>query len=198
MLEYGCIIKKQEVICLNKKRAAIVLSTILALFIGVFSFASVSAYTEDDPLITLSYLEQVVLPAFKDEILGLVGLASFDDPDDEYIDASEYPEDEEENNIESADSMADATYSLLELSYGDTVMAESICEFIVRPGSEVVAVSPFPAQGIADITNGIEVLDGDYISINAYCLIPRGSDGRGMRVESENAYIMIRGDYTIG
>ena len=71
-------------------------------------------------------------------------------------------------------------------------------EFIVRPGSNVCAVSPFPSQGIADITNGIEVLDGEKISINAYCLIPRGADGRGMTVVSEKAYIMIRGDYTIG
>ena len=81
---------------------------------------------------------------------------------------------------------------------GQTVMANSICEFIVRPGSKVEAISPFPEQGIADITNGIEVLNGDIISLNAYCLIPRGNDGRGMKVLSEKAYIMIRGEYTIG
>ena len=81
---------------------------------------------------------------------------------------------------------------------GQTILADSICEFIVRPGSRVVAVSPFPGQGIADITNGIEVLGGEQISINAYCLIPRGGDGRGLTVIGERAYIMIRGDYTIG
>ena len=77
-------------------------------------------------------------------------------------------------------------------------MADSICEFIVRPGSRVAVISPFPSQGVADITNGIEVLGGENVSINAYCLIPRGADGRGLTVLSEKAYIMIRGDYTIG
>ena len=36
------------------------------------------------------------------------------------------------------------------------------------------------------------------IAINAYCIIPRGADGRGFKVISDKAFIMIRGDYTIG
>ena len=174
---------------MKKRRIALLLSTVVFVLIAVFSFTAVFAFdTDKDPLITLSYLNEVALPSLKKDILKTVGLLP---PD---------PEDEpamEEPPVEVADSST-AVYTLLELNRGQTVMADSICEFIVRPGSIVTAVSPFPAQGIADITNGIEVLNDEEIAINAYCLIPRGSDGRGISVQSDKAYIMIRGEYTIG
>lgn len=151
---------------MSKKKLTIIISILVGVILSVTVLVSVSAYTDDDPLITLSYLEQVILP----QIQG--------------------------GTLET--SQASNTYTLLELEQGQIVTANSICEFIVRPGSKVSAVSPFPAQGIADITNGIEVLADELISINAYCLIPRGDDGRGIMVLSEKAYVMIRGDYTIG
>ena len=185
---------------MNKKKTAVVLSLIIVSLLSVFTFVSVSAYNGDDPLITLSYIKEILLPDFKEEIMQEVDEMVSDisyDPDSlpVYSETKDEPVDTDSLNN---GSQADATYTLLELEKGQTVMAESICEFIVRPGSNVSAISPFPAQGIADITNGTEVLDGETISINAYCLIPRGSDGRGMTVLSEKAYIMIRGDYTIG
>ena len=106
----------------------------------------------------------------------------------------------QENSMENINDNAAkiGTYELLELTAGQTVLCDSAVEIIVRPGSLVTVVSPFEAQGIADITNGNELLNNIEIPINAYCIIPRGKDGRGFYVHSENAYIMIRGEYTIG
>lgn len=195
----------KDVTSLKKRKTAVVVGIIIALLLSVFALFSVSAYSENDPLITLSYLQDILFPAFKDDIMTQVNTAIEDlsqrgaEYDDKAVPAvSDEAEDAENVDGIDSNSSADATYTLLELTKGQTVMADSICEFIVRPGSNVCAVSPFPSQGIADITNGIEVLDGEKISINAYCLIPRGSDGRGMTVISDKAYIMIRGDYTIG
>ena len=165
-----------------------------------------SASSESDPLISLSYLEKIVLPSFKAEIMNEITGTAVDLTGDALL--GEANENATEvsapvaDNAESADgqestTLPSATYTLIELSQGELIMAESICEFIVRPGSHVACVSPFEAQGIADITNGKEVLDGEEVSINAYCLIPRGGDGRGLKVVGEKAYIMIRGDYTI-
>ena len=157
-----------------------------------------TASSEGDPLISLSYLEKIVLPSFKEEIMNeLTGVAP-DLSDDIITEQADTPAQETvPDSNDSQQPVPTASYTLLELREGEYIMAESICEFIIRPGSHVVCVSPFEAQGIADITNGIEVLDGNEISINAYCLIPRGGDGRGLRVIGEKAYIMIRGDYTI-
>ena len=176
---------------MKKKRTVIILSILTGILVSVFALFSVSAYSENDPLVTLSYIKEILFPSFKEEIISEISDMTTGTSSDNTA---------EEDSAVSTDipGAADATYTLLELDLGQTILADSICEFIVRPGSKVNAVSPFPSQGIADITNGVEVLDGEQISINAYCLIPRGSDGRGMTVLSEKAYIMIRGDYTIG
>lgn len=172
---------------MKKKKLTVIFSVIVGVLLTVFAVFTASAYTDSDPLITLSYLQEIFAPSLKQEIL---------------VEAATVPAG---SNVTQAPSSVDEaaqqganSYTLLELSLGQTVMADSICEFIVRPGSRVAVISPFPSQGVADITNGVEVLGGENVSINAYCLIPRGADGRGLTVLSEKAYIMIRGDYTIG
>lgn len=158
-----------------------------------------SASSESDPLISLSYLEKIVLPSFKQEILSEISGSEIDLSDDiitEQVQETVSPSENEAVNVDEV-IVPTASYTLIELSRGELVIAESICEFIIRPGSHVACVSPFEAQGIADITNGKEVLAGEEFAINAYCLIPRGGDGRGLKVVSDKAYIMIRGDYTI-
>ena len=148
---------------MSKKKLTVIISVIVGVILSVTALVSVSAYSNDDPLITLSYLEQVVLP-----------------------------------QIQGSSSGASSTYKLIELKQGQIVTANSICEFIARPGSYVSVISPHASQGIADITNGKELYHGTEIPMNAYCVIPRGGDGRGFRVTSQKAFIMIRGDYSIG
>ena len=149
---------------MTKKKLTIIFSILLGTLLLVSAIFSASAYSDNDPLITLSYLQEVFAPSLKQEIASGGG-----------------------QSMGSVGSSANATYKLLELNRGQSVMASSICEFIVRPGSKVNVISPFPTQGVADITNGVEVLSGQAVSINAYCLIPRGGDGRGITVVSDKA-----------
>lgn len=172
---------------MNKKKLTVIFSIIVGVLLAVFAVFTASAYTDSDPLITLSYLQEIFAPSLKQEILAEAVTVPAGS------DVTQAP-----SSVDEAVPQGANSYTLLELSLGQTVMADSICEFIVRPGSRVAVISPFPSQGVADITNGIEVLGGENVSINAYCLIPRGADGRGLTVLSEKAYIMIRGDYTIG
>ena len=179
---------------MKKSKLTIALSAVVAVILSCAALISVSGSSKDDALITLGYLENVILPTFKEELLMEITFAN----------AENIEGDDSEEAVEVSGTVSEeyipisASYTLLELDKGQTIMADSICEFIARPGSKVEAISPFPEQGIADITNGREVLNGEIIELNAYCLIPRGSDGRGMKVLSEKAYIMIRGEYTIG
>lgn len=161
---------------MSKKKLTIIISILAGIILSVTALVSVSAYSEDDPLITLSYLEQVILPKFQ---------AAADTAGTE--------------SVTVADTAAGTgTYTLVELSQGQTITADSICEFIARPGSYVTVISPHESQGIADMTNGTELYNGTQVPMNAYCIIPRGGDGRGIVVTSQKAFIMIRGDYTIG
>lgn len=183
---------------MKKKRLAVTLSILVGVLLTVFAVFSASAYTDSDPLITLSYLQEIFAPSLKQEIISSVeNMSTTDTAVEESLPAAT-DNAAEAVPVDTPVRNESKSYTLLELSLGQTVMADSICEFIVRPGSKVAVISPFPSQGVADITNGVEVLSGENVSINAYCLIPRGADGRGITVLSEKAYIMIRGDYTIG
>ncbi len=148
------------------------------LLIGAFSFSLVSYSEGSDPLVTLSYLTEIILPQFKKDVLMEVAKG-----------------DTGNTNAASAES---SSYTLLELKCGQKLYAESVLELIVRPGSEVCVISPFDEQGIANITGSKEYLDGDAVEHNAYCLIPRGGDGRGIEVLNEKSYILVRGEYSIG
>ncbi len=190
----------------TKRIVCTVLSLIISAFVFTFSILSVMAYSSDeDPLITLSYLNEVVIPQLKAELSGITADINSNEEtanDEKPAEISENDEQAEvkEDDVESVDPYNSdiGTYQTIELNAGETLLAKSALEIIVRPGSIVTAVSPFETQGVADITNGNELFDGDEFAINAYCIIPRGDDGRGLYVVTEKAYILIRGEYEIG
>jgi hypothetical protein len=89
-------------------------------------------------------------------------------------------------------------YTAIFVEYGKTLIAPTASvELILRSGSAVV-VSPFADQGLSDITGGADLLNGRQISFNHALIIPRGGDGRGIKITSrDGAYVMVRGDYEI-
>jgi hypothetical protein len=122
-----------------------------------------------DPLITLSYLNSVLAE------LDLSGGSSG------FPDSCDYS----------------GAYIVLELWRGQRLRAKTdSVELILRPGSEAVIISPHEIMGLADLTSGTELINGDSMPVNHVVLIPR-ADGRAVSVTSEVAYIMVRGDYEI-
>ncbi len=98
-----------------------------------------------------------------------------------------------------------STYRVVHLEYGDTLYADGADDTVVailRSGSAVV-VSPFndigTAQGIDDLSDGCELLNGADILVYHNILIPRGgNDGRGIHITSyDGAYLMVGGAYKI-
>ena len=167
------------------KIGASVLVCVMLLSVFAFSLVTYSDSTGNDPLVTLSYLTDVLLPQFKKDVLMEVA-------------KTEGGTSTSTTPTQGNETAANGAYTLLELENGAKLYTNSTLEFIVRPGSDVAVISPFAEQGIADITNGIEYLDGASVPYNAYCLIPRGSDGRGIEVLNDKSYILVRGEYYIG
>ena len=90
-----------------------------------------------------------------------------------------------------------AAFQVLELKKGQRLRAQSnTLEIILRPGGAAFVTSPHGDQGIADLTWGTELLNGDRLPVNHSLLIPR-ADGRGISVSSDTAYVIIRGSYEI-
>ncbi|MCQ2354313.1 MAG: hypothetical protein MJ102_04315 [Clostridia bacterium] len=110
--------------------------------------------------------------------------------------------------VEQFDTVLDKAsdlYTVVHVPCGATVRAKDADDtvlVILRSGS-AAAVSPFmtpgTAQGLNDLSDGIDLYDGEQIPLFHNVLIPRGgSDGRGITVTSvEGAYLMIGGDYVI-
>ena len=225
-----------------KKKRSVVVGIVLALVVAMCAMVSVFAYSpEDDPLVTLSYLTEIVVPQIRDNIMGSVTDLLSDtyglQPSDKSADSSDGTDaqtpppaadtvppdltpdsgtdvppqnpDRETTNPSNDDNPAPgeenmdtvtmpATYQVVELKFGNRLVAKNgALELILRPGSRAVVLSPFEDQGIADLTNGAELLDGAELPINAYLLLPRADDGRAVEVTSDVAYLMIRGEYEI-
>jgi len=91
-------------------------------------------------------------------------------------------------------------WETLYLPFGTTLFASTPCDIIFRAGVAIV-VSPFhgdSAQGISDTSDKCDLLDGTNVPANHYLVIPRGGDGRGIRITSEaGAYVMVRGGYEL-
>ncbi len=137
-----------------------------------------AADTASDPLVTMSYIEEVLAPRLKSELTTYI-----------------------QNNYSSAssvegDTAVNAGYNVVQLKKGQVLYALSPTEVILRSG-KANAVSAFPDQGINDMTDGAELYNGDELPRYHYCLIPRGDDGRGVVAITDEIYIMVRGDFEI-
>ncbi len=168
----------------NKIKRSVVLFLLLLIASSIVVFAEGDAYVSaDDPLVTVSYIDQVVRPQLatqiKEEILaelragGIPGGTSAEE--------------------------GSSSYSVVYATSGQTVLADGgadrSTEIILRAGS-AVSVSADPGQGLSDLTSSAELLGGAALTRNHYVIIPRG-DGRGVRVMSSDAYFLVRGEYRI-
>lgn len=154
------------------RKAAVLLAVlcaaaVLLLPVGVFA---ADYFAENDPLVTLSYLKEIFAPALKAELQA-------------------------ENAAESAP--ASDSYEVVTLTKGQKLTSsEGTVELILRPGSTAKVLSDIPDNGLSDISEAAEILDGMEVGVNHALIIPR-SDGRGIEITSDTAYVLVRGNYAV-
>lgn len=179
----------------KKKLIAIVATLGIVSALGITVAAAYDS--SEDPLISLSYLRDI----FKKEVLEEVDnkietlkeeLEGVDIETNNEIDDDDFFESTDNENTASPTS---SEYEVIELTDGDALYAISACEIILRAG-KTICIAPDANQGIADLTDASEIYNGNELTKNHLCLIPRG-DGRGILAASESVFIMIRGDYTV-
>ncbi len=191
------------------KKITIITTAVLLATAILFALFSVSAeYSDSDPLVTLSYINETVIPKITEDVKNAV-LAVLDsrqpeapvepEPEPEIEPEPEVPA-EPETPAVSPEELESLKYSVVFLTNGQKLMATgsetTSLEVILRAGS-VVAISPFDDQGVADLTSSKELYNNDPLVKNNYCIIPRGSDGRGITAVNGDAYILVRGEYEI-
>ncbi|MCV4235460.1 hypothetical protein OHJ21_30215 [Virgibacillus sp. LDC1] len=124
--------------------------------------------TTDDPVVTKSYVDQQIQQA-----LGTTNPTNPTQPS---------------QGAEEVKNVA--------LKPGKILIADAGTEFIVRSGNAVIYTEV--ASGVADLTDGKDLLNGETAPKNHLLSFPR--EGRGIQVkegQTSNLIVMVRGGYTI-
>ena len=162
----------------NHTKISAVLVLLLALTALCVS-ADTSYSSLDDPLVSLSYVNDVLGPEIAASVLRTI--------EGRYLSADELP-------------TVNTGYSYLTLTQGQTLIAKGICEVIVLDGSASAVVTSAAnisaGAGLSDVTAGLVIRDGESVPANHYIVIPK-NDGRGLTVSSASSNILIRGEYNI-
>lgn len=188
----------------NKITVIILTATLLLALLAYGVMGENAGDVTNDPLITLSYLNEDYWQRIEDAISSALGKGSGDtSADDTSADDTSNSQTEENTSSDTVDTSdvpetavtdKSFSYEVLHLFEGDTVLAETPCEIILRSGSAVAYLSG-NSSGISDLTSGIDLKEGESLEANHLLLVPRGGDGRGFKVTSSEAYIMVRGGY---
>ena len=173
-----------------KKTIRIVLIALAAvLLLGIAALAvdaATSAGTEDDPLVTLSYINDVFLP-YVTELFRK-------DLDEKEAVLREDLEDRVAA-LEQADQAAASEggrYAVVTLEAGQTLLCREGTELMLRSGRAVAAASDTP--GLVDTAGSGSLGGGEALAENHLYMVTVNSCG--IRAE-EAAKVLVRGAYTI-
>lgn len=152
----------------------IIASVLCAAAFGMSAMAA-NPGSSDDPLITLSYVNDVLIPQMKSYVDASVGSAS-----------------EGVGNAPVAGGTS-ASYNIVNVSKGQTVIGGKSCQMIMRMGKGTIVASA--KGGIADVTVGTDLADGTQAPSNHLLIVPL-DDGRGIEMETDGI-LMISGSYSV-
>ena len=148
--------------------ALCVLAAVAALSAAVY--AAVSYGSQDDPLISKSYLDEVLAPQLEADFQAELDAAIAD--------------------IEKQES---GDFVVISLTKGQSVSCGVGCEVMLRIGSAVAQGADYPV--LVDSTNGDSVPSGsDLKSTHLYLVTIAGN---GFKATAGTTKLLIRGNYTI-
>lgn len=140
--------------------------------------ASTTPGTADDPVVTKSYVDQQIQKALN----GGGGTTTPTNPTNPTTPSQPSQGTDEVKNVA--------------LKPGKILIADAGAEFIVRSGNAVIYTED--SNGVADLTDGKDLLNGQAAPKNHLLSFPR--EGRGIQVkegQKNGLIVMVRGGYTI-
>ena len=156
------------------KRKIFYLSTLIFLLIFAVITANIVLAEpggDDDPIVSLSYINETVIPELK-----------------AYVDSKVSSAGGGTGGTSSA-----PTFQVVEVSQGQTLTAEAGTELILRMGSATIIATE--KGGIADTTDGVDLPNYSQMPSNHLLIVPV-ADGRGL-VAQTDILVMVKGGYKI-
>lgn len=186
-----------------KSKIFIATGIILCLAGTVLAAAGLEPGSSNDPLVTKSYVDSLIekLEENFEEYL--------EEQLEDYLDElKDDDEKEDEGKIENADDLnetlgneetkANNSYVIKEFPENTKIICYANCELILRSGKATInsfVAADGTENGIQDITDGIDLKEGEDMPINHLLLVPR-TDTRGFTTTTP-VFVMIRGEYDI-
>lgn len=151
------------------------LITILCIALGVAAlsaavYAAVSYGSSDDPLITKSYLDEVLQPQLEAQFQAELDAA-----------------------LEDVENGSSGDFKVLTLTTGQTVTCGVGCEVMLRIGSATAVGSDYPV--LVDTTSGESVAGGTAMKANHLYMVTIVNNG--FKATSGTTKVLIKGDYTV-
>ncbi len=157
---------------MNKKSLVILLTAALIFAMSVINIAMAAggAGTASDPVVTKSYVDDLVKELRAEMEKSSSGSASA-----------------------TPASSDGATFIVVEVQAGQSVIGKEGTEMVLRSGSATIIDNG--AVGVSDLTAGADLMSPKAVTKNHLLLIPR-DDGRGIKCNT-HAYVMVKGGYTV-
>lgn len=164
---------------LNKRRFLLVFMALLTVFLLCITASAKESDTpetvasDSDPLVSLSYVNEVLKPQIIAEVLEKVGSGEI--------------------------TTAGSVYNDINLEGGKMLMLGTDCEFIYRGGGAVIiTTSPEEGDGVADMSDGQEFFSGKSLQFGHVYYASESDAVKYILITGERAYFTIRGNYEIG
>lgn len=154
---------------MKKLRTIGVFCAVAVLLGGIGAYAATTYGTESDPLITLSYLNDVLKPELQQTYTR-----------------------QTQDSIAALESRIAAesggAYASVTVKANQTLTCSAGCEFLVRSGEAYVTA------GILNVTEGKEMAANDWLMKHHLYLAV--SDGAAVKANADTV-LMVRGEYTV-
>ena len=167
-----------------KKNRWIAWMAVLLAFVGVLNYTGSAAAadpgTDQDPLVSLSYLNETFLKQILDKV------------DQKISQRNDQIVQQLGGQVSTGTSTA-STFTVVTLTKGQTLTGAVGCEVMLRVGSAVCVSSSTP--GLIDETGGSALNNGSSLSQNHLYMMT--IEGRGVKATADTTKLLVRGGYTI-
>lgn len=156
----------------KRKIKKLTFAGVICAVVGIITTAAIAAPGDSgDPIISKSYIDNVLMPQITQYIDGKLS----------------------GGNSSVATESSNSAFAVVEVKNGQTLIADSGTELILRMGSGTIISTE--KGGIADTTAGFDLENGTEMPSNHLLVVPL-NDGRGF-IAHEDVLVMVKGGYTL-
>ena len=173
----------------------------LAILMSTFAFGVTEDYTtENDPLVSLSYINGVLTPAFEKYVDEKVKSVSVDEIASSLMNNEAFKEYiasiiASQTHGGVSGSSASEEFMTVELAAGKKITANGKCEIIVRKGQASAFCTTDGA--VKDLSAGKVLSNGDGVTLGNFIEISYSGDAGIISLHTATE-ILIRGDFIVG